>query len=271
VLESLGMRALEIPTSPQTGISLDALEMAMQTYDNIKAVVVVPHLQNPLGSIMPDAHKQGLVQLCERHGVALIEDDTYSELVNDATRGGVPLRAMKSWDTTGNVIYCASLHKILAPGMRVGWMAAGRWQARVEMLKFTQTRSNEELSQLALADYMASPAYDRHLRRLRSTLHVQREKTAQAIASYFPEGTRLNVPDGGLSLWVELPHKLSSRRVFDAALAQQILVTPGQMFSNSLRFDAYLRINCGWPHQQDVEQGLRRLGQIVTELLELKA
>ncbi len=58
---------------------------------------------------------------------------------------------------------------------------------------------------------------------------------------------------------------------FDAALAQQILVTPGQMFSNSLRFDPYLRINCGWPHQQDVEQGLRRLGQIVTELLEVKA
>ncbi|MDR7307861.1 PLP-dependent aminotransferase family protein [Rhodoferax saidenbachensis] len=271
VLEALGFRALEIPTSPQTGISLDALEMAMQTYDNIKAVVVVPHLQNPLGSIMPDAHKQGLVQLCERQGVALIEDDTYSELVNESTRGDTPLRAMKSWDTTGNVIYCASLHKILAPGARVGWMAAGRWQARVEMLKFTQTRSNEELSQLALADYMASPAYDRHLRRLRSTLHVQREKTAQAIASYFPEGTRLNVPDGGLSLWVELPQKLSSRRVFDAALAQQILVTPGQMFSNSLRFDSYLRINCGWPHQHDVEQGLRRLGQIVTALLETQA
>ena len=100
---------------------------------------------------------------------------------------------------------------------------------------------------------------------------MQREKTAQAIASYFPEGTRLNVPDGGLSLWVELPQKLSSRRVFDAALVQQILVTPGQMFSNSLRFDPYLRINCGWPHQHDVEQGLRRLGQIVTTLLETKA
>ncbi len=271
VLESLGMRALEIPTSPQTGISLDALEMAMQTYDNIKAVVVVPHLQNPLGSIMPDAHKQGLVQMCERHGVALIEDDTYSELVNEGTRGDTPLRAMKSWDTTGNVIYCASLHKILAPGIRIGWMAAGRWQARVEMLKFTQTRSNEELSQLAVADYMASPAYDRHLRRLRSTLHAQREKTAQAIASYFPEGTRLNVPDGGLSLWVELPNKVSSRRVFDAALAEQILVTPGQMFSNSLRFDAYLRINCGWPHKQEVEHGLRKLGQIVTGLMEVKA
>lgn len=165
VLETLGLRALEIPTSAQSGISIDALEMALQTYTQIKAVVVVPHLQNPLGSIMPDTHKQRLVALCDAHSVALIEDDTYSELVSERTRGEAPLRAMKSWDTTGNVIYCASLHKILAPGLRLGWMAAGRWQARVEMLKFTQSRSNEELSQLAAADYIASPAYDRHLKK----------------------------------------------------------------------------------------------------------
>jgi DNA-binding transcriptional MocR family regulator len=267
VLEALGLRALEIPTSPQTGISIDALELAIQTDDSIKAVVVVPHLQNPLGSIMPDAHKQRLVQLCQASAITLIEDDTYSELVNESKRGDAPLRAMKSWDTTGNVIYCASLHKILAPGMRLGWMAAGRWQARVEMLKFTQSRSNEELSQLAAADYIASPAYDRHLRRLRATLQVQRQRTAETIASHFPAGTRLTVPDGGLSLWVELPQQLSSKRVFDAALKEQILVSPGLMFSNSLRFDAFLRISCGWPVDTEVEQALRRLGQIVTRLL----
>ena len=267
VLEALGLRALEIPTSPHTGMSIDALELAIQTDASIKAVVVVPHLQNPLGSIMPDAHKQRLVQLCQVSGIALIEDDTYSELVNENQRGDVPLRAMKSWDTTSNVIYCASLHKILAPGMRLGWMSAGRWQARVEMLKFTQTRSNEELSQLAVADFMASPAYDRHLRRLRATLQVQRQRTAETIACHFPSGTRLTVPDGGLSLWVELPQQLSSKRVFDAAVKEQILVSPGLMFSNSLRFDAFLRISCGWPVDKEVEQALRRLGQIVTGLL----
>jgi DNA-binding transcriptional MocR family regulator len=267
VLESLGLRALEIPTSPLTGMSIDALELAIRTYDNIKAVVVVPHLQNPLGSIMPDAHKQRLVQLCEASAITLIEDDTYSELVSENTRGNAPLRAMKSWDRTGNVIYCASLHKILAPGMRLGWMAPGRWQARIEMLKFSQTRSNEELSQLAAADFIASPDYDRHLRHLRSTLLNQRQHTAETIANHFPEGTRLTVPDGGLSLWVEMPQQLSSKRVFDAALQEQILVSPGLMFSNSLRFDPFLRISCGWPVDKDVEQALRRLGQIVTQLL----
>jgi DNA-binding transcriptional MocR family regulator len=261
VLESLGMRAVEIPTSPQTGLSIEALEMALDAYDNIKAVVVVPHLQNPLGSVMPDAHKRRLVALCEQRAVALIEDDSYSELLDT----DVPPRAIKSWDRSGNVIHCASLHKILAPGMRLGWISAGRWHGRVEMLKFTQTRSNEELSQWAAGEFMGTGAYDRHLRRLRERLKVQREQTADAIAAHFPAGTRLNFPPGGLQLWVELPGRLSSMRVFDAALRERILVAPGTLFSNSARFDHYLRINCGWPYDDAIEAGLRRLGEIVGE------
>jgi DNA-binding transcriptional MocR family regulator len=265
ILESLGLRALEIPTSPETGLSVDALELALRTYPGIKAVVVVPHLQNPLGSMMPDTQKQQLLALCNQHDIALIEDDTYSELVNRAGHQAAP-RAIKSWDTTGRVIYCASLHKILAPGLRLGWVTAGRWQARVEMLKYAQTRSNEELAQLAAAEFMASPRYDRHLQALRSKLDVQRAKTAEAIATFFPPGTRMNLPDGGLALWVELPGQLSSRPVFDEALKAHILVAPGWLFSNSQRFDHYLRINCGWPHSGVVEGGLRTLGAIVGRL-----
>lgn len=261
MLESLGMRALEIPTSPQTGVSVEALEMAIEAYGDIKAVVVVPHLQNPLGSVMPATHKQRLVELCERHSIALIEDDTYSELLGSEP----PPRAIKSWDRTGNVIHCASLHEVLAPGLRLGWISAGRWHGRVEMLKYTQTRSNEELAQCAAGEYMGTGSYDRHLRRLRERLQVQRERTADAIAAHFPTGTRLNLPPGGLQLWVELPERLSSATVFDAALRERILVAPGTLFSNSSRFEHYLRINCGWPYDDTIDAGLRRLGAIIGE------
>jgi DNA-binding transcriptional MocR family regulator len=264
VLESLGMKAVEIPTSPQTGISLEALELAMQTYPNIKAVVVVPHLQNPLGSIMPDSHKQRLVELCERTHIPLIEDDSYTALADSEA----PLSTIKSWDKTGNVIYCASLHKILAPGLRLGWMLGGRWQERVNMLKYAQTRYNEEWSQVVAGEFIASAAFERHLRRLRAVLKSQRERTAESVAAYFPTGTRLAVPAGGVSLWVEMPQRLSSQAVFDAALQQDILVSPGLMFSNSNRFDHYLRLNCGLPASPELEQGLRKLGQITHRLLE---
>lgn len=262
-LESLGMRALEIPTSPQTGISIEALEMAIQTYGNIKAVVVVPTLQNPLGCIMSDSHKQRLVGLCEQYAVPLIEDDAYSELVD----AEVPPGAAKVWDTSGNVIYCASLNKVLAPGMRLGWMTSGKWNERVKMLKFAYTRANEEWTQITAANYMASPAYDRHLRRLRGVLTQQREQMAEAIAAYFPDETRLNVPNGGVGLWVELPQHLCSKKMFVAALEEGIGVSPGIIFSNAHRFDHYLRLCCGKPFTRELDQALRRLGGIAARLL----
>ncbi|QDQ27193.1 PLP-dependent aminotransferase family protein [Chitinimonas arctica] len=262
ILESLGLRALEIPSSPQTGISLEALELAAQSYNDIKAVVVVPNLQNPLGSVMPDRHKEDLVHWCEAQRIPLIEDDTYSALGDADT----PLSALKAWDRTGNVIHCASLHKTLAPGMRLGWISAGKWHARVEMLKYAQSRSNESLPQIAVAEFMASGAYERHLRRLRTSLRRQREQVSAAIASYFPAGTRLSQPPGGLALWVEMPGKRSSESLFHAALQAGIRIAPGLMFSNSKRFDHYLRISCGSLYSRELEQGIRKLAGLVEAL-----
>ncbi|WP_240493683.1 PLP-dependent aminotransferase family protein [Pandoraea sp. ISTKB] len=263
-LESMGIRALEIPTSPQTGISLDALELASQTYDNIKAVIVVPHFQNPLGSVMPDANKMQLVKWAESRGIAIIEDDTYSALGDD---GNMPA-AIRSWDTTGNVIHCASLHKTLSPGMRLGWIAAGKWQRRVDMLKYAQTRPNEALAQIAMGEFMDSPRFDRHLRRLRSQLREHRAAMAEAIATYFPAGTRLTQPAGGLSLWVEMPGGVSSERLFDAALEKGIRIAPGSLFSNSARYDNFLRMNGGQPFTRDVDKAVRTLATEVTRLLD---
>jgi len=259
ILESLGMRALEIPTSPQHGMSVDALELALQTHPHLRAVVVVPNFQNPLGCVMPDAEKARLAMLCERHQVALIEDDTYGMLSDD----NQPPPAIKSWDRTGNVIYCASMHKTLAPGMRLGWMTGGRWGSRLAMLKFAQSRPNEPLAQAAVAEYLASKAYDRHLARLRRQLKTQREQVADAIARHFPPGTRLNVPQGSMLLWVEMPGQRSSMRVFEQALAHGIRIAPGTMFSNSDRYSHFLRLSCGAAYTPQIAQAVSTLGGIV--------
>lgn len=253
ILESLGLRALEIPCSPQTGLSVDALELALRTYHDIKAVVVVPNVQNPLGSIMPDAAKAALVAWCEANRIPLIEDDCFSATA-DVDK---PLRAARSWDRSGNVIYCSSLHKVMAPGMRVGWIAAGQWHARVEMLKFALSRPSEMLTQVAVADFIASGGYERHLRRLRVALRRQREWMAQAIAATFPVGTRFSLPRGGMYLWVELPERVSSEAVFEASLRDGVFVAPGLMFSNSDRFHRYLRINTGTPASAQLEAAVR--------------
>ncbi len=270
VLESLGLQALEIPTSPSTGLSIEALQFALENRRGaspIRAVMCMPTLHNPLGCTMPDAHKERLVRLCEQHDLALIEDDIYGDL----GPADPVARAAKAWDRSGHVIYCSSLNKALAPGLRLGWMLGGRWQARLEMLKYTQSRYGEELPQVAVGEFVASPAFERHLHRLRAALNQQREQMAEAVADAFPAGTRLSMPDGGMLLWVELPPPVTAIEVFDAALAQGIKVAPGSMFSNGRRFDHFLRLSCGWPHSPAIEEAVRTVGVIVARLADAPA
>lgn len=261
LLESFGLRALEIPTSPHTGMSVEAFEAAAAREPRLKAVVVVPNLQNPLGAVMPDAAKQALLAVCEARDLALIEDDTYALLCD------TPQRAIKSWDTTGRVIFCSSLHKTLAPGMRVGWIAAGRWQPRVEILKYAQSRPNEMLGQAILAEFLAGGQIERHLRTLRAKLATQREQMAAALSDELPAGTRLSLPPGGPSLWVELPEGLSSLEVFHAALDKGVRLGPGLMYSNSDRFDHFIRINAGNPMDDAQRRAIATLGELCASML----
>ena len=258
IIESLGLRALEIPTSPQRGISIEALELALRTQPGIRAVVVVPNLQNPLGCIMSEEDKQRLLQLCTSQQIALIEDDTYGALGDDG-----PSLAIKHWDSKGDVIYCASLHKTLAPAMRLGWTMGGRWHERMAMFKFAQSRPNEPLAQIAVAEYMSTKAYDRHLARLRQQLRQQRAHVAEAVARHFPAGTRLAPPAGGMLLWLELPEGTPGMTVFERALEGGIRVAPGAMFSNSSRYGHFLRLSCTEPAVPETEAAIRALGEIV--------
>lgn len=259
ILESLNLRVLEVPASTHSGINLPALEQLLSGPERIKALIVMPNLHNPLGSIMPDANKARLVQLCAEHDTVLIEDDTYGDLVDTEQ----PLSTLKHWDRDDNLIYCASLNKTLAPGMRLGWISAGKWHDRVEMLKHTQSRGCEALSQLAVSAFMGTPSYERYLRRLRGTLTQQRQHMSAAILRYFPEGTSVTRPQGGTLLWVELPRECSSMVLFHEALKVGIQISPGAIFSNDRRFDHFVRIGCGAPYSPRIDEALATLGHIL--------
>jgi DNA-binding transcriptional MocR family regulator len=137
---------------------------------------------------------------------------------------------------------------------------------KVQNLKAATTVSTSTLDQYLISQYLAEGAFERHLRRLRNTLKKQIFRTALAIQKHFPSGTRLALPDGGTLLWVELPPQVAGFKVYRRALDHHIAIIPGEVCSNSRQFKNFIQISCGSPFTEDIERGIVRLGEIVSEL-----
>jgi DNA-binding transcriptional MocR family regulator len=242
-IRSLGLRALEIPTHPETGISLESLEMALEQFP-IKSLVVTPHASNPLGYVMPDSRKTDLLRLVQSHGVPLIEDDIHGELVYGAGRP----RAIKSWDTREHVLLCSSVSKSIAPGLRVGWAVPGRFREPVNMLKLVTNMASATLPQLVVAEYLAHGGFDRHLRAARASYASARDRLVDLVGKHFPKETRVSRPAGGFVAWLELPKSTDSVALYRRALAEGISIAPGPLFSAREKYGHFVRINFaqGW-------------------------
>jgi DNA-binding transcriptional MocR family regulator len=265
IIESLGMKALEIPADPRDGIILDALASAIRR-QKVKACLFVLNYSNPLGSCMPDDNKKALVELLSRREVPLIEDDIYGDLSFAATRP----KTAKTYDKEGLVLLCSSFSKTLAPGYRVGWTAPGRFRPQVESLKFTSSMATVTPPQMAITEFLQSGGYDRHLRKLRRNLMAQVQQMSNAIGRFFPDGTKVTRPQGGYVLWVELPRSVDSLELHRKALQAKISIAPGPIFSAKQRYENFIRISCGQVWSEKVETAIRTLADIARGTAALK-
>lgn len=265
VMESLGLKALEIAADPMTGVDPDQLEELIRKF-SIKACVFVTNFSNPLGSSIPDERKEALVKLVTRLRIPLIEDDIYGELYFGRHRP----KTCKSYDKEGWVLYCSSLSKSLAPGYRIGWTIPGRFTRQVAMTKMMHTVAGTTLTQEAIAHFLGFGRYEFHLKRLRKALHTQSLRYLQGIMQYFPANTKVSRPQGGFVLWVELDKQLNTYRLYQEALKHQVSVAPGQLFSARGQFGNCLRISYARPWDQEVEEGLKTLGSLVKAQIRAK-
>jgi DNA-binding transcriptional MocR family regulator len=257
VMESLGLKVVEIPTDPLTGIDMQCLENSIHKH-NIKACLFVCNFNNPVGSCIPDEKKQQLVSLLAKHDIPLIEDDIYGELFFGKNRP----RTCKSFDKKGLVIQCGSFSKSLAPGYRIGWAIPGKFKDKIIQLKRMNNVSTNTLTQAAIANFLANGRYELHLRHLRKALHTQCLRYMQAVTQYFPEDTRITRPQGGYALWIELNKKVDGYRLHKRALKHNIGIAPGQIFSSQGHFENYFRLCFGLPWSSKVEQGIKTLGEL---------
>ncbi len=249
VIESLGLEALEIPTNPHSGMSLEALELALSRWP-VKACVVTPNFSNPLGCLMPDAHKQKLVAMLKAREIPLIEDDIYGDLSFSHARPSL----LKGLDD--NVMLCSSFSKTLSPGLRVGWIAPGRYQDKVEYMKYVLNLATATLPQLAVTELLENGQYERHLRRVRGDYAQAVARMTEAIIHYFPEGTKITRPEGGFVIWLELPGDVDSFALAHKALEQGISIAPGPIFSASQKYRQFIRLSCACAWGTRIERAL---------------
>ena len=262
LLESMGLRALEIPTDPLTGVSLDALELATRkpaAEGGIAACLLIPNGANPLGSVMPDAAKQRLASLLSARDVALIEDDIYGDICFTGSRP----RPIHAFDGSGNTMLCTSFSKTVSPSLRVGFVAAGKRAADVVLQKTLTSGKTNPLTQHVIAALMESRGFDVHLRTLRRRFAEQIARTRDAVARHFPAETRVTDPQGGFVLWLELPPEVDCSALHRRAASEGVAFVPGEMFSAGGQYKNCLRIACGQPWSERLEEGVKRLGQLV--------
>lgn len=260
-MEHLRLKVVEVPNHPGTGIDVEAVRDRVRS-TRIAAAVLMPNFNNPVGSLTPDDAKRAIVAALSASEVPIIEDDIYGEL----HYGSVRPTSLRAYDDAGWVISCGSVSKTIALGYRIGWAVSPQFHAEISRAKFFSAVGSPTLQQHVLARYYASGGYDRYLRRLRSTLSANAQHFVEAVARYFPSGTRAARPAGGVVMWVELPQGVDGAELLRTALASRIGIAPGLVFSAKADYRNYIRINCGLLWSGTVERAMEKLGRMVASM-----
>jgi DNA-binding transcriptional MocR family regulator len=259
--ERLGLKVIEIPSHPREGISLQALEEALRQHP-IKACLLMLNFANPTGSLVSAERKKYLIELLHRYDVPLIEDDVYGELYF----GPQAPPCSKSAAQHEHVMHVSSFSKCLAPGYRIGWVAAGRYADKIVRLKLSTTLATTVPVQIAIAEYLKQGGYDHHLRRLRQHFAVQESVLIEAVEQHFPAETKLARPAGGYFMWLELPEGVDALKLHKMALDQGISIAPGPIFSAKREFGNCIRLNYGYPDSLQQQEAIATLGRLISRL-----
>jgi len=256
LLEQLGLRVIEVPSSIETGMNIDALEEALKRWE-IKACIVSPAYATPGGALMPMNAKKRLIELAERHDLAVIEDDIYA----DTALNGTP-DPLKGMDPNERVILCSSFSKSVSRDLRLGWVSGGRWHDRIVHLKLVTQLATSRYLQEGMAEYMADGSLGSHLRRQRNELRINRDCLIASLQTW-PCEARISSPQGGLAIWVELPEYVDTLSAYLPALDNGIVMTPGPLFSISDQFRNCLRISYAHPWNSARLEALAKLRDLL--------
>jgi DNA-binding transcriptional MocR family regulator len=260
VFDSPGIRLIGIPLGTE-GMDLDFLAAVLEQ-TKTKLVLVSPNFQNPSGRTMPLAARKRLLELATRYQVPVVEDDIYGSL----RYSGRELPPLKALDATGHVIYLNSFSKVGFAGFRVGWIVASR--RVVERLRWAKQRADLHtnlLGQAVLEEFGRRGWLDKLIRR---TCKVYARKLAvlrEAATRCFPEAIKVFYPEGGLSVWVELPPELDSEELLVKARDRRVIFAPARYFYFQNPRRNALRLCYTGLVDEQIEKGISILGELLKE------
>lgn len=261
-MQMQGLKLVAVPMDEQ-GIRPDALETAIALHQP-KLLYTIPTFHNPTGISMSPARQEVVLDIAQRHSLIVLEDDIYGQLSYD---GPAPL-PLKARDTSGLVIYLNSFSKVFMPGLRLGLLAAAPplLESLVGVKRLADLHS-PQITQRALAEYLARGNFAAHLRTIRSLYRTRRDAMVAALERYLPPDTTFTVPSGGFCCWVGLPPELRSDDVYLQAIERGVAFAPGQVFFPEQPAQSFLRLSFAAQTPDVIEQGIRTLGVVLSEQL----
>ena len=258
LIEALGLRILELPSSPTGGIDVGSLEDVLKRW-RVSVLIVSPCYSTPTGSCISDDDKQSILALCTAASVAIIEDDIYGELTFGLSRQ----RTLHSYDETGNVLLCSSLSKCLSRDLRIGWIAPGKYQQEILRLKIITSLTTSGSLQAGIADYMQRGFFERYLRKQRLQLSKQCRQLQHLIPTLLPTAISWTRPEGGLTLWLELPQSVNTTELYRQAHEKDITITPGALFTAQYKYQNFLRLSFAHEWTEARISALAEVGRIL--------
>lgn len=247
----------------------DKLEENLREATPIKIVYVVPNFQNPTGVTLTEKRRLRLVELARKYNFFIIEDDAYGEL----RYSGEPIDNIISFDVPkvnkGNTVYIGTFSKTISPGFRVGWAIGPKKVIRkMVVTKQALDLCTNVFSQAIIAEYLNQNLMDVHNERIRKVYRHKRDIMLESMRKYFPAEVTWTRPDGGLYLWVTVPQKIDTKDLLRKALRRKVTFIPGHVFATDIKIQNTMRLNFSCESDTNIEEGIRRLGEVIA--VELK-
>jgi 2-aminoadipate transaminase len=259
-LARLGVNAVGIPLD-HDGMRIDALAAALADLRHRgvtpKYIYTIPTVQNPTGTIMPEARRAQLLKLAQEYGVPIFEDDCYADLIWDGQRPP----ALYAMSRNAGVIHIGSFSKSIAPALRVGYIVAP-WNALSRMLALKTDAGSGALEQMVLAEYCA-PHFVDHVPKLTRGLRAKLDTLMEALNEQFGTSAEFEDPKGGIFLWVKLPDHVDTMKLYQAALAADVAINPGPEWStDKAHSGSRLRLCFASPSHDQIREGVAVLADV---------